>query len=654
MGKKKDVTSAKEPIAWALLEYDLTNDKFALLVGVDIKISKVIENAPEKLSSLLKIKGTIFIGNKPGTLALGRLDDQTSWMMVVFDFKLFGIFRSFMMIGLCIELVEGGPEGVAVVFRAEGGVKCRVFSINYYAGLLFMYRTFKTGTADFVVLATADLGGSVTLLRFLRFGLGIHGEIRHLGNEPSYTAFALRLHIETSWWLPDISWTFEHITGQINPETRPLASPLTDNAMGVQLATQFSAPLHLERIGANLFSLDQLAGFSLPENDRLARFAAAQAGANGNAPLPPLPTDATLLIQFSNPVEQSLGIGSPDPKWGTQLSGDDENHLKINYRLTAISVRRRHRFGPSRPWTSIEEHHQVVLVPDGNGGVTGSGTFEATALSYLWDADVQVNGEPAPVRLLVNGATPFSFSTQNLEADDNVLQDNPNFPCCPRAGFQMHIYSFRDEPSGVLALARRRQFSDSNGLEIVTFDGFVRPDPVLETPGSPYLCACFPFLLKDFKGQKNPSRQVFRAVFDEDAVFVAVRVLHFVKGSSGAAVLIGEDKTGKIVQQQAVFFNEDSPKTWQTMALNGGPFRTVRLVATPFFQKDWHLCVDSVSWMSWEEYQTAWACGQQNPNHETDYSGNGNIFFLPNHEYKSPWPPKSACATTAPNGRRAR
>ncbi len=64
---------SKKPLALGVFEYDFRRGVFVLMIQLEITLDQIIDNFPEDLK--LKIGGTITIGNKPGLIALGRLND---------------------------------------------------------------------------------------------------------------------------------------------------------------------------------------------------------------------------------------------------------------------------------------------------------------------------------------------------------------------------------------------------------------------------------------------------------------------------------------------------------------------------------------------------------------------------------------------------
>ncbi|MFT3908287.1 MAG: hypothetical protein QM737_02590 [Ferruginibacter sp.] len=614
----------RTPIAWGVLEYNPDTSAWSVELGINLTLKTFVENAPDTLADIFKIKATIFISNTPGTFAIGRLDDQNSWAMLMFDWDFLGIAKAYSKIAFCAEFVEGGNKGIGVTFRVETGVDCGCFGIFFHAGALMLWKSFNTGSNDFVVLISANIGGSVKLFWVINFGLDLDIEVRYLAHAPTFTATEIRIHISTSWWLPDISWSLEYTSGEIEPAARPMLAAPLGMASSLHAATGKNVIIHLESIAKGLFSINDCDDLAIPEATRLQRFSDAIRSESG--PLEPIATDSTIIIKFSNPVDQSLGIGPIDDNWGVQLSGDDENYMQLQYRLAAISIRRRPRFGSHRPWTNIEVHRGMQIIsPETGEPIEGSVTFGQTNLTYHWDEDIQEKGRTVPVQLLINSDTPFSFTTESMEADENIVAENPEWPCCKKTKVQWHWYYYRDEATGILDKHLRRLFYKANGFEIITADGLIVPKKL--TDGSdPVNVAAF-----SIEGTK----QIMRMVFDEDAIVAGIFVNPQIKHKA-SITLIAENALGELVIAKTYDFS-GRKQEWEYITISGKAFRSVSVIAD-FYEKKWLLFVDMATWLSVSDYEKNQtgkkSCASENPNRKTDFSGKGSLFFLPNQEYE--------------------
>jgi len=612
----------RTPFAWGVLEYDLDNDIFAIQLGINLTLKTFVKNAPDTLADLFKVKGTLFIGNKPGTFAIGRLDDQKSWLMVQWDWDLFEVVKTYAFAAFCLELVAGGNKGVGFSLRAEGGIDAGFFGIYYYAGVTIVYRNFTTGSSDWAGLITADIGGYVKLFWAIRFGLDVHGEFRVINFDPTVYSALVRIRISTSWWLPNISWTLETSDGEVEPKARQMIGAPLVSATSFHSATGTNTALHAESLSTALVSLEDIDGLAIPEPARLQRL--EEAISNPDHPLQPVATDSAIIVKFSNPLDQNLGIGEVNPEMGEQTTGDEDNHMKVRYLLTAIAVRRRARFGANRVWSQVEDHQQMeVISPETGEPVEGTITFEQTNLTYHWDPDKQEKNGTIPMNLVINSDTPFTFATGNMEADENLLDENPEWPCCRKIPATLHWYNYRKEPIGVLNRQLRRKFFVANGFEIITRDGIIVPSSVL-TDGLVNVAA---FVIED-------TVQIMRMVFDDDAISAYL----LVKGKIGSSItLFAENTQGETVLTVThVFIPQSQP--WASVAITGKIFRSVRVLGNSNKKAPWILSVDMAAWISASDYVRNFvntkACFGINPNRDTDYSGIGGLFFLPNYEYE--------------------
>ena len=155
----------------------------------------------------------------------------------------------------------------------------------------------------------------------------------------------------------------------------------------------------------------------------------------------PVPLDPTVEIDLAVMVVDRLGIGSPDPDLGLQVSGDDDHALSTRYSLVGLSMRRRPLAGG--PWVTVED-------------LSSAGS--PRSFGWSWDEDIRTNGRLAPKRLLLNGRTPFSVAVDSPLADAEILDDDPGFPCCRVGRPDVARFDFASEPLGALADGFARMF----------------------------------------------------------------------------------------------------------------------------------------------------------------------------------------------------
>ena len=175
--------------------------------------------------------------------------------------------------------------------------------------------------------------------------------------------------------------------------------------------------------------IDGLAGGAQPELMALNSLPAEGHGLAGSAE--PVPLDATIEIQFSPMLADRVGIGQTNPDLGRQTTGDGAVAVESLYELVGVQVRRR-PLGTSA-WTVVEDFADPADPRTGR---------------WSWDLDTRTGGETTPKKLLYNGSTPFSVAEDNPLADAEIIEENPNFPCCTLQEPDVARLDFCDEPFG--------------------------------------------------------------------------------------------------------------------------------------------------------------------------------------------------------------
>lgn len=635
---------SKDPVAYAAIELDFENDRYALLFGCDLSLKKFISFVPSWMDTISRLTGTIFVTNKPATIAIGRIGDTRSWLSALFDLDLF-VFRTFFQLGFCLEIVEGGPKGVGFILRVEGGISAGVVRITYFGGIGFVLSTFQTGSADFALAAFIEGGIRAVLFGFLRFGLGVRAELRQVGFRPSRTEMSIVLRFETPWFLPDITFKIECTSGRLAPgELATATSPLR-SASAQQPLTEQSRPIHAERFDAGwdgngptrTWSVAEFRNGVTPEGIRLANFADDKAVA-------PIATDATIALEFSIALNNRLNVnpGGTGP-FGEQMAQD----LKLQYELIGWKIRRRPRFVAEAPWTVVDQAVAALGAdfsdPD---NVTLTGTIGPQELTLFWDQDIRIEGQTAARKLLVNSSTPFSFATSNPEADEQAVAANPYWPCCPPPGRYkpgrrlLHVIAFWDDIPGA-SVAAGRKFSESNSRFFPESRAVARPRQVGVALPADAIVAGF---------DEFGVGPLFRAELDDDAILCTVQ-LAWLGAVPGTLELVAFDVYGRAVGWESrtfAGFNEQ-----QTISLLGlGPIRRfeLRLVSVDpsLWPKSLYVFSDrrmrqvievaQAGYVRLVDYVAEWFedehCNPDSDDFKTAYEGKGKLFFLPNHEYE--------------------
>jgi hypothetical protein len=635
------------PLGYLAIEIDIRHDRWSGVLGVALRIENFIESAPKWLSDMGELSGTIFIGNDPPTFAIGRLNDQRTWLGLRWDFDVWGAVIKADFIA-CIEYVENGPKGFGLAIRFTGGFNVWVIKATYTAGFGVAVAVFTTPSSDYAAAIWIEFAFRIVLFGFLKFGVSIGAAFRTVGARPSRGELRLEIRFETPWFLPDITWTWETTFGSLAPaDLATSTTPLEIAAAGA--GAQQGLSVHVERFDASFdadqplrpYSINELRAGAASEATRLARFAA-------NPDVQPLATDATISIDWSLPVEDRLALGNGMATGlGEQSSGD----LDLSYELIGLAIRRRARFGSDTSWHEVDE--RLELPPDFSDpdGVQLTGSFGPQVISAQWDTDVRVEGEPAPKRLLINASTPFEYVTANPEADEELIKNNPSWPCCERKkkrSFRVYSLRFVDELVGT-EIVGARQYRDCGSTFRFSQSAIAAPNII--TTSLPTGTTVARLVAPD-------PGLVARVVLDQDVAYWGLRLAW--RPAAGALVVRAYDADGAVVGTRTVPLFAGSDLT--TIPLGGSaPIRTVEVryvsgaaasaAGAPLMSTHAVSAASRVSvlpgalvleiegsmyvtlrdYLDWGSDQD---CADPGAGSGGGYEGRGKVFFLPNHEYE--------------------
>ena len=423
---------SKKPLALGVFEYDFRRDVFVLSIQIEITLDQIIDNFPKELK--LKIGGTITIGNKPGLVALGRLNQPDTWVGGKLDLAISQIFSLKARAALCVEWLE--DEHVAGGFVLSVTVKgsMSVIRLEGWGVLEVLLRFMLSGSNDFVARLRFELGFAVVLFGFLRFGISIQLLAEWLAHLPNYFVFRVTFRFETPWFLPDVSYTVECTQGELEPADRDVVTSPLLQASGTSRSGTRAMRVHRLDAGVGgtptaLFSVNSIAG--------------ATGAWQGTET--PIPLDAFVEINFSVMLADALGIGTINPDLGEQVSGDGDLALTTRYVLTGITMRRRPLSGG--PWEVVEDLTSAASPRN---------------FRWQWDIDTRTQGQVAPKKLLLNGSTPFTVGLDNPIADAEILEENPGFPCCRVPSPDVARFDFGPEVMGPIPLGFVRPFHFQN------------------------------------------------------------------------------------------------------------------------------------------------------------------------------------------------
>lgn len=631
-------------IAYIAIEVNTETGRWRGLSGLDARAEAFVDNAPAWLNNLAKFTGTIAFGNDPKMFAIGRLNDQRSWSGVRFEVNVLGTLKGDFI--LCIEIVSGGPKGFGLAVRLVGSFGGGVVKGTFNGGIGFAVAVLTTGSSDFAVVFWIEAGIRVVLFRFLRFGISIAITMHNVGSRPTRGELRAELKFETPWFLPDVTWTWEVTFGQLAPaDLATSTSPLLAGGAAEGL-TQTTKPLHIEHFdtafvddptgrpptahASRTFSVNELRAGGPSEATRLANFAS-------NASIRPVATDATIQVDWAVIVNDRLGLGSGVAARGDQRSGD----LTLTYDFTGYAVRRRARYGSDLSWHGADQ--RVELPPDFSdpNGVRLTGSFGPQTISATWDIDVKEGDEIVAMRLLVNSATPFQYATANAAGDEEVVKQNPEWPCCHRGdkkgSMKVHSLTFTGETPGE-DIDSPRLFTESASTFVFLRPAIARPYEIGSAfpPGTVVARVTLPV-----------PGVVARLMFDGDVAYCGIRLAW--RSGNGVLSLVAFDADGSVVGSKSVPLTPG--KDFNTIVVGGtAPIRRVELqyIATQVAAGATTAASDVkrygailevegalyVGLRDFLDFSAEQSCDDARADFQSGYEGTGKLFLLPNHEYE--------------------
>jgi hypothetical protein len=625
----------KRTLGYLALEVDRRNHRTSFLVGVDARASSFVQNAPAWMDGIGKFTGTLFISNSPGTFAIGRLSDQSTWLTLRFDVDLW--LKSSLVIAICVELVEGGPKGFGMTARIEGGIgKKGVIRLTYNAGWSLTVLFFTTGSSDYAAVISIFAGIRFELFGFLRIGVSARMDFRVVGTQPARGELTAEIRLETPWFLPDVTWRLDCQFGELAPGDLSSAVQPLRTAGAMEPATNRQLSTHLERFDpswngdgvAPVHSVNELGAPTRSEQERLANL-------DADTGLRPVAIDATVAVLWSVAVNDKLGLGSVASGLGDQQSGD----LTLTYDLVGIAVRRRARFGPDRSWQPLEQKLELGADFSSSSGVQLSGSFAPQVLSKTWDADVQIDGQPATKKLLLNGVAPYEFTTANAEVDEELVRLYPSWPCCRVPDDKdlyrlFHTLDWHSVAGGVpLTQPASWVFTDSTSRL-----RFLRPAWAHAAGYAGYGAGTMVAA-----AEIGTPGVVARVDFEEDAAFVraslawppGARVTLVAFDGDGAEVARRELGAGTGGYQGAMFGAKGRIRRLEIRAYSAVAQGPAGLAGPP---PQMLLEVGALGYVGLGDYLDMLlaekACSGGAPGGSGAFDGTGKLSFLPNHEYE--------------------
>jgi hypothetical protein len=459
---------SQKPVGFAVLEVDLETGKWALFAGVSLSFSNVLPEGTSVpgLENVAALSGNLYIGNKPGTFALGQLSDQNTWFG--FRMKEDRFFKLELIIAICIQFVdrEEGPKGFGGLISAKGGVSFGVGKAEFYLNFILIAGIWKNESSASGLIIVFEAGFRIKLFWVFRFGASIKIQLDFLGPNPEYKRLAFQIHIDTPWYLPDVTIRFEKIYHSPQPEKQLLISTPIISSESFVLGVKQPGQVLLTGLEGATIDVKRL--FDM---NKIRMLVPQELGQSTLDEMSAIGVDSTIVLNFKVPVDDKLTIGENTPPGaGTQKAVPPAtSELSITYELVSFSIRRQPRYGANaNQWTTLlaPENTQLPPLDDWPSGAELEALF-SSALKVLWDRDVQVQSRFDPRRLLVNAEAPFTLITENAEADESILIFQQGWPCCnvigPGIKESWHQVFFAENMYGQ-RLPGFQLFTDSNSV----------------------------------------------------------------------------------------------------------------------------------------------------------------------------------------------
>ena len=340
-------------------------------------------------------------------------------------------FKMELIVAICIQFVdrEEGPKGFGGLISAKGGVSFGVGKAEFYLSFVLIAGIWKNESSASGLIIIFEAGFRIKLFRVFRFGASIHVQLDFLGPNPEYRKLAFKIHIDTPWYLPDVTIKFEKIFHQPKPEKQKLISTPVISGEAFVEGTKQSGPVLITALQGT--AIDEKKLYDMDELRSLVPIELSQGELNG---MQAVGVDSTIAINFKVPVDDKLTIGENTPTGaGTQkATAPASSELTVTYELVSFSIRRQPRYGEhANQWTSLlaPENTQLPPLDQWPSGDALEALFSSD-IKLKWDRDVQSQGRFDPRRLLINAETPFTLITENAEADESILIHQLGWPCC--------------------------------------------------------------------------------------------------------------------------------------------------------------------------------------------------------------------------------
>ena len=405
-----------KPIAFVAIEYDTDKEKFGVMVGVDLSLGDFASgNLPSWLANIARLTGNLYFGNQPWAFAIGQLADQSTWLSLIIDFDIWITIK--FQLGVCVQIVDGGPKGFGVIVTLSAGANWGIGGFILWGTFGLIIGTWKTGSSTSGLEFWIGLGFKINLFWVFSFGAEANFKITYLGKDPWYITLHAEVKIDTPWFLPDVTVTFDKTWQEPMPFDTASTTQALSQASAIDPTAQSGTPLLVPGLTGALGDSTFLYTFNQLTTVQGIRIADAH-----NQDVPIVSANSTIVIDLTQPVSNDTLIAttaytaSGDP--GVQTVQD----LTVRYGLVSVSVRRAPRFGPTAgAWTDLIRASDTTFSV---GGVAPQ------YLSFAWDTDQRADGQLAPKRLLINSSAPYTFATSAPQNDEEAASNDADYPCC--------------------------------------------------------------------------------------------------------------------------------------------------------------------------------------------------------------------------------
>lgn len=445
------ILKSQKPVGYGAIEFDFDHDRWGFMVGVNLRMDDILGFSIPVVSRLASLTGSLYAGNKPGTFAIGQLNDQATWLTLQLSVKSF--IEMGLKVAFCIQLVDmpDGPRGFGLVISSKGGANFGIGRTQIYAtfGLMAGVWYNESSVRGFIIWIEAGI--RIKVFGVFNFGASIRVEFDYLGPNPTYRRLGCEIRIETPWWLPDVRFRFEKIWEQPRPEE------LTIFSTPVTASGAISSTSKQENIGVTPIIGTEIKEREIYTINQIRSMHEPSSSTDTIDTVTPVSIDSIIALNFKPSVDNKTSIiENTPPNAGTQASTPPaKNDLKGKYEIVQIGIRRAARFGSDKGiWKDmiLPEDTRLEGPADFEPGAEFTARFNP-AVSFQWDRDLLRQDNLDPRRLLINASTPYTFITTNPEADESYARNDPTLPCCSDKSltapdWQYYKLDFKEIPYG--------------------------------------------------------------------------------------------------------------------------------------------------------------------------------------------------------------